>query len=256
MISIATVACISIFLHVRQYGVAAHIKQQTIVMPTPAATTTTTARIKSTHHDDSSSSRPRPEIPGDLDPVNDEEIDSNSDGQIVGDDEEDSDENNDASELYNLDSLDPYNEDEDEDETGDEHCECDHCTPTAGPAAEMSSAFVSERSGRPFERRMVVPQTFCKNLQHSRYVYRQSRRLREIAHQCFWYAAAFYINFAALTATRVIQLVDKDRVYYPLVLAAAICVPVQGMLWERENTFVRQHFASFSKFTHPSFLST
>lgn len=226
MISIATMACISIFLHVRQYGVAAHIKQQTIVMPTPAATTTTTVRVESTHHDDSSTSRPRPELPGDLDPVNEVEIDSSSDGQIVGDDGEDSD----ASDLYNLDSQDPFDEDEDEDETGEGHCECDHCTPTAGATAEMSSAFVSERSGRQFERRMVVPQTFCKNLQHSRYVYRQSRRLREIAHQCFWYAAAFYINFAALTATRVIQLVDQDKVYYPLVLAAAICVPVQGML--------------------------
>lgn len=245
MIAIATMACISIFLHVRQYSVAAHIKQQTIVMPAPATTTTTTttARIKSTHEDDSSSSRPRPEIPGDLDPV-DEEAESSAVGQIVVDDEEDSD----ASDLYNLDSLDPYNEDEEEEDMGEEPCEYDHWSASV-------AAGVSEQSGRPFERRMVVPQTFCKNLQHSRYVYRQSRRLREIAHQCFWYAAAFYINFAALTATRVIQLVDKDKVYYPLVLAAAICVPVQGT-YEWKVSFVYQRFVLKFAFTHADLFVT
>ena len=38
-------------------------------------------------------------------------------------------------------------------------------------------------------RRMVVPATFAVQLQRNRDIHRQERRLREIAHQCFWYAA-------------------------------------------------------------------
>jgi len=79
------------------------------------------------------------------------------------------------------------------------------------------------------ERRIVVPDTFCENLRHSRDVRRQSRRLQEIAHQCFWYAAAFYINFAALTCLRILQTIDHNLLSYPLVVTAAITVPMQGL---------------------------
>ena len=67
-----------------------------------------------------------------------------------------------------------------------------------------------------------------KQFKRSHSIYRQSRRVKDVADQCFFYAAAFYINWAALTATRLIQTVN-GRVYYPLVLIAAITVPMQGL---------------------------
>lgn len=79
------------------------------------------------------------------------------------------------------------------------------------------------------ERRVIVPDTFRETLRHSRYVRRQSRRLQEIAHQCFWYAAAFYITFAAVTTLRVLQTIDSHLYSFPLVVAAAITVPMQGL---------------------------
>jgi hypothetical protein len=91
-------------------------------------------------------------------------------------------------------------------------------------------------------------------------IYRRSRRTREVANQSFMYAGAFYFNWAALTvrtnticccqtfipffghlsathllanaqlitkATRIIQQVN-GRIYFPILVIAAIAVPLQG----------------------------
>jgi len=67
-----------------------------------------------------------------------------------------------------------------------------------------------------------------KSIGRSNSIYHQSRRVKDVADQCFLYAGAFYINWAALTATRLIQTIN-GQVYYPLVLIAAITVPMQGL---------------------------
>jgi hypothetical protein len=88
---------------------------------------------------------------------------------------------------------------------------------------------------------------------------RRLRRTREVASQSFMYAGAFYFNWAALTvrtnaiccqtfilffghlshthllanaqltmkATRIIQQVN-GRIYFPILVIAAIAVPLQG----------------------------
>ena len=58
---------------------------------------------------------------------------------------------------------------------------------------------------------------------------RRSKRVKDVARQCFLYAAAFYINWLALTATRLVQTLYDGRVYYPLVLISAMTVPLQGL---------------------------
>jgi hypothetical protein len=90
-------------------------------------------------------------------------------------------------------------------------------------------------------------------------ILRRSRRTREVANQSFMYAGAFYFNWAALTvrtnaiccqtfipslghlsdthllanaqliskATRIIQQVN-GRIYFPILVIAAIAVPLQG----------------------------
>lgn len=88
-----------------------------------------------------------------------------------------------------------------------------------------------------------------------RSIYQKSQRVKAVAHQCFLYAISFYINWAALSVrgkffcrflrqcacvmncvsyhlfpqvTRLIETIN-DKVYYPLILIAAITVPMQGL---------------------------
>eukprot|EP00977_Amphora_coffeiformis_P029888 scaffold43308_cov176-Amphora_coffeaeformis.AAC.1 len=137
-----------------------------------------------------------------------------------------------------------YNSSKDEDEAEDEENE-DDINKEKSPSDRISDKSDQEEGGinydpdamqesdelstTPTERRIVVPDTFRENLRHSRYVRRQSRRLQEIARQCFWYAMAFYINFAALTCLRILQTMDHDLYSYPLVVIAAMTVPMQGL---------------------------
>ncbi|GAX15407.1 hypothetical protein FisN_8Lh297 [Fistulifera solaris] len=56
----------------------------------------------------------------------------------------------------------------------------------------------------------------------------RSRYTREVAIQSFLYAGAFYLNWFALTITRLLQQVN-GKVYFPLLLLAALTVPLQGL---------------------------
>jgi hypothetical protein len=53
-------------------------------------------------------------------------------------------------------------------------------------------------------------------------------RTKEVAIQCFLYAGAFYLNWFALTLTRLLQAIN-GKTYFPLLLVASIMTPIQGL---------------------------
>ena len=100
-------------------------------------------------------------------------------------------------------------------------------TTTATATAPRATTSNSSQSMHP-ARRSSFLQSLVLTRQSSttttnRRMARRSKRVKDIARQCFLYAAAFYVNWAALTATRLIRTLRDGRTYYPLVLAAAIC---------------------------------
>lgn len=54
------------------------------------------------------------------------------------------------------------------------------------------------------------------------------RRTKEVARQCLGYAGAFYINWIALSLTRLLQAVN-GQVYFGLLLVAGLTTPMQGL---------------------------
>jgi hypothetical protein len=53
-------------------------------------------------------------------------------------------------------------------------------------------------------------------------------RTKEVAIQCFLYAGAFYLNWFALTLTRLLQTIN-GKTYFPLLRGASIMTPIQGL---------------------------
>ena len=240
MIVVATACCISIYWHVRQFAVAAHVQashgNHQLSIPSTAVATTTRRPSSSSlspperRRRSSSSSNHRFSLSRSAVKHDNEMSSEFNDRVMMNSDDDDGnnhiidDNNNDDDEEGS--DYDPhaYLEDEEDDDDYDDDEDDDDKYDNEEGQASAAFSVVSV-----VERRIVMPATFARNLRQSRYIYRQSRRMREIAQQCFLYAAAFYINFAALTATRIIQTVDPDKVIYPVLLAAAITVPMQGL---------------------------
>ena len=83
---------------------------------------------------------------------------------------------------------------------------------TQSPPAASSSSHASQPSQTPY------------------YTMRHNKRVKQVAQQCFLYAAAFYVNWTSLTAVRLIQAFgDASTVPYSLILISAITVPMQGL---------------------------
>ena len=73
-------------------------------------------------------------------------------------------------------------------------------------------------------------ETVQREMQQRRHSYTvHHRRVKQVAQQCFLYAAAFYINWTSLTAVRLIQAFGGETVPYSLMLISAITVPIQGL---------------------------
>eukprot|EP00977_Amphora_coffeiformis_P029067 scaffold38456_cov176-Amphora_coffeaeformis.AAC.3 len=93
---------------------------------------------------------------------------------------------------------------------------------------EATSATLDGNQSSVDNREMILASFRKQQAQnHTRNSY-HSKRIKDVAHQCFLYAVAFYVNWLALTAQRLIQVANDD-LYYPLVLVAAITVPMQGL---------------------------
>ena len=189
---ICTICCVSIYLHVRQFGVKAHLQQQQKL--TTAHQSPLPSKPVEEQHQSSAHSLPPP-----------------------------------GGERMCIDECEEGQDGIDDSRDGSDSDPSDFDFHSTGCMSEEEEDDPYEGHGATSERRIVMPASFKENLRHSRYVHRQSRRLRKISRQCFWYAGAFYINYAALTVTRLIQIYDPDKIWYPLVLAAAITVPIQGL---------------------------
>lgn len=205
MIVVATVCCISIYFHVRRYALRAHIRVQESRQHDSSSRTTSHASLGMNHMQrsfrQSLTMKQRLELHNQQNSMEMDALDE--DNERGRWDEEHQDRS--GSIKHATDSDDGCNNNESEDDD---------------PYSSAASTA---------ERRIEVTRKFQEHLQQSRLINRQSRRLREVARQCFWYAAAFYVNFAALSALRLMQTVEPGRVSYPLVLLAAMTVPIQGL---------------------------
>lgn len=198
MIVVATACCLSIYWHVRQFAVTAHVQQQRKLAATMEATIERSGQFGTTR--------------ATADPAEEERIRRRDNGEVEDDDEYEVSQEFLSSCEMNVDQR-PRRLSH---QSTNHHERDNEDTMASSSAAQV--------------RRIVMPATFAKNLRHSRAIHRQSQRMREIAHQCFWYAAAFYVNFAALTCIRLLQTIDPNRpLPFFLVLAAAITVPMQGL---------------------------
>lgn len=69
---------------------------------------------------------------------------------------------------------------------------------SSGPTFSESTLPAQDLQERTAKQQQTRSRVLASYSRHSS-VYRRSRRVKDVAHQCFLYAAAFYINWAALT---------------------------------------------------------
>lgn len=88
-----------------------------------------------------------------------------------------------------------------------------------GKSPDHSARRSSTWNSGAFSRSFHTPNQTASSLKYT----------KRVARQCFWYAAAFYLNWTALTIVRVMQTSSEKAVPFALLLIASMTTPRQGL---------------------------